>query len=404
MELLFSAVMRTLTDVVFLFVVSHYLTRKKMLLKFRYVISMLAFVIVLIPARFIGTHYALFLLSFFLMGMVMLKIIHGYHLSKTFLMGVIIFTIRVMLEVPFYFMIFLNLGPYTLVLVTQGAKLAITLGICRKFNLHRLFNIMQRNVLPNLLLRQMILTLAFTLLAYLVFANPGERNILFLFYFYFSILIIGLGLIPITRRLYQKSIQEMVSVHELHNALLSTGIAIRELDNVDDVVAKVDELAKGFGIDLSTVDFSNKTIDGMNGQILEFIRLKQRQRQTEIDVISNIGYYKDHQSIDLQQILHWLGTLLDNALDASVQGPIKVRLVVTRTRVILSVSNDYAGDVVQDFERLFEEGYSTKGDGRGLGLYQLKQRVSELGGRVICLEAYDEERRCHYLTIEIEFK
>jgi len=404
MDILFSATVRTLMDVVFLFVVSYCLVRKKMLMKPGHVVSALGFVGVVILTRYLSNSYLFFLLAFFFAGIIMLKLIHGYRLSKTFLMGVVIFTIRIMLEIPFYFMTLINLDQIILIPLTQIAKIAITIVICKKFKLYKLFNIMQRNVLPNLILRQMILTLAFTLLAYLILADPSERDVVFLFYFYFSILVVGLSLIPTTKRLYQKSMQEMVSIHELHNALLSTGITIRRVNEIDDAITQFDELSKRFGIDLSSVDFNNKTVDGMRRQITEFIRLKQEQHEASVEVIPDIGYYKDHEDIDLQQILHWLGTLLDNALDAAVKRPIKVRLIVTSTRISLSVTNDYEKDIVLDFGILFEEGYSTKGDGRGLGLYHLKDTVSAKGGRIIYFNEYDEANDDHYLTLSIEFK
>lgn len=409
MQVLLSAAMRSFTDAAFIFVASHYLTRKKILLKWSHVVSLSSFVIVLFFVRINGSTlphgYVVFLLFYFLMGMIVLKVVHAYQLSKNFLLGTILFSLRMMVEIPFYLLNLLELATSNLlfVFITQATIFVMTIFICRKFSLYKLFNIMQRNVLPNLLLRQMILTLTFTLLAYLVVADPNERNALFLFYFYFSILIIGLGLIPMTKRLYRKSIAEMISVHELHNALLSTGIAIRELNQIEDVVAKFDELSLQFGIDLSTVDFEKRAIDGMKGQILAFIELKKSQHQTKIEVISDIGYYKDHQFIDFQQILHWLGSLLDNALEAAVKAPIELRLVVTSSRVVISVSNDCASLELEGFEELFEEGYSTKGDGRGLGLYHLKQTVSKLGGRVICSEECNEAGE-QYLTIEIVFK
>lgn len=404
MDILFSATVRTLTDVAFLFIVSYCLARKKMLIKFSHIMSALGFMLVLGTVRYFSNSYVFFLLAFFFAGILLLKMIHGYRFSKTLLMGVVIFTIRIMLEIPFYFTTLLDLNRMLLIPLTQIAKLVITVVICKQFKLYKLFHVMQRNVLPNLILRQMILTLAFTLLAYMILVNPSERDIVFLFYFYFTILIVGLSLIPTTKRLYQKSVQEMISIHELHNALLSTGIAIRQVNEVDEAIAKFDELSKRFGIDLSHVDFNNKTVDGMNDQITAFIDLKQAQHKVKTEVIAEVGYYKDHQHIDLQQILHWLGTLLDNALDASIKQPIKVRLIVTSSRISLSVTNDYMKDTVSNFELLFEEGHSTKGEGRGLGLYHLKQTVSEKGGRITCFEEEDTSNDDHYLTITIEFK
>ena len=50
--------------------------------------------------------------------------------------------------------------------------------------------------------------------------------------------------------------------------------------------------------------------------------------------------------------------------------------------VLITVDDTGCGIDKQDMDRIFENGYSTKGDGRGTGLYQVKSIVERLGGTV----------------------
>lgn len=81
-----------------------------------------------------------------------------------------------------------------------------------------------------------------------------------------------------------------------------------------------------------------------------------------------------------------LGNLIDNALDAAVQGggrPPRVRVTVRGTagELLLRVADNGVG--VEDSDRLFRRGWSTKsGAGHGLGLALVGQVVRRYGGDV----------------------
>ena len=196
---------------------------------------------------------------------------------------------------------------------------------------------------------------------------------------------------------------ELILLHELYNSLLSTGIIIEGMDDVEAVKSIFREHCLRFGVDLNVIDYKNNNMQGINQQIMRFIQLKKAQHEVDIELILDIGYYSDYKKVDLQQLMRWLGTLLDNAFDATEDNPIYIRIVVTSKRVSLSVANEYAGERNQDFNAMFEKGYSTKSEGRGLGLYYLQQTVSELGGCITCFEEYHEAHDCYYLTFLLEF-
>jgi len=176
------------------------------------------------------------------------------------------------------------------------------------------------------------------------------------------------------------------------------------MEDLDEIRTKFKDHAKRLGIDFPNVDSGAPHINPTNQQIEQFISLKQSQHQNKANVITDIGYYNDHQTVDLQQILQWLGTLLDNAFEATIENPIYVRLVVTSSRITLSVANEYLAESSGDLGELFKQGYSTKGEGRGLGLYHLNETVTNLGGTVTCFEEYNDVHESTYLNVCIKFR
>ena len=76
---------------------------------------------------------------------------------------------------------------------------------------------------------------------------------------------------------------------------------------------------------------------------------------------------------------------IDNALDEIKNGGL-IRVVLRRRQssknLILSVGNDGPGISPDLANRVFEEGISTKGSGRGMGLHILKRLADRLNGQV----------------------
>ena len=50
--------------------------------------------------------------------------------------------------------------------------------------------------------------------------------------------------------------------------------------------------------------------------------------------------------------------------------------------VLITVDDTGSGIKSRDMEHIFENGFSTKGDGRGTGLYQVKAIVENFGGKI----------------------
>lgn len=82
------------------------------------------------------------------------------------------------------------------------------------------------------------------------------------------------------------------------------------------------------------------------------------------------------------------GNLIDNALDSMNLDTSKSEKeltlgVYTRPDELLIIVKDTGTGIPNEIkEKIFENGFSTKGEGRGIGLYHTKQLISSLGGSI----------------------
>ena len=75
-----------------------------------------------------------------------------------------------------------------------------------------------------------------------------------------------------------------------------------------------------------------------------------------------------------------LGTLLDNAIQdmaASGQTEYLVFEVEKQDGIMIRVANPHSPIKNQELQRMFQKGYSTKGEDRGIGLYHVKKLVQK---------------------------
>lgn len=87
-----------------------------------------------------------------------------------------------------------------------------------------------------------------------------------------------------------------------------------------------------------------------------------------------------------------IGNLMDNAMDAAAQAEKpQITLSVTESlrEFTFIIRNNGAAIPASLRERIFEPGFSTKGENRGMGLAIVSRRLNEYGGQ-ISLDASDE--------------
>ena len=105
----------------------------------------------------------------------------------------------------------------------------------------------------------------------------------------------------------------------------------------------------------------------------------------EGSVFSKSGY-----PIPTETLITVIGNLIDNAFDAMNEASADYNKpkellfgIYSGQGSLLITANDTGVGIKQeDMDKVFLNGYSTKGEGRGTGLYQVKQMVANLGGEI----------------------
>ncbi|MBA8825806.1 sensor histidine kinase regulating citrate/malate metabolism [Saccharopolyspora lacisalsi] len=115
-------------------------------------------------------------------------------------------------------------------------------------------------------------------------------------------------------------------------------------------------------------------------------------RERGVDVVLTEDTEVDDELVDRvesRDLVTMLGNLMDNAIEAVLESPLTDRVptvtVTIRTRgddLIIRVADNGAGVDPASVSRVFQRGWSTRQDGRGLGLALVGQSVRRHGGRV----------------------
>lgn len=85
------------------------------------------------------------------------------------------------------------------------------------------------------------------------------------------------------------------------------------------------------------------------------------------------------------ELITVLGNLIENAMDAMSNmenGEIRVSFHHQDGRLHCIVGDDGPGITLENQHRIYEQGFSTKGSGRGIGLCLTKQSLEKVGGSI----------------------
>ena len=98
----------------------------------------------------------------------------------------------------------------------------------------------------------------------------------------------------------------------------------------------------------------------------------------------------DRRDLPSEMLITVIGNLLDNAFDAmnesaDYKDPKELLFGIYSKpgAVLITVDDTGSGMKPEVMELIFENGFSTKGEGRGTGLYQVKAMVEDFGGKIM---------------------
>ena len=100
-------------------------------------------------------------------------------------------------------------------------------------------------------------------------------------------------------------------------------------------------------------------------------------------------YSQSDMNLPSEVLVTIIGNLIDNAFesmnennDYSVQKELLFGIYSKPGAVLITTDDTGSGISGENMEHIFENGYSTKGEGRGTGLYQVKSMIDSLGGKI----------------------
>lgn len=145
-----------------------------------------------------------------------------------------------------------------------------------------------------------------------------------------------------------------------------------------------DILEENSGVSLATM-VENLIIAG-------FLSVKLKEAEQErITVKYQCILDKRHLKIPEYEIVEMLGILIDNAYEAErlleiTDRIVSIHLFIWDNALHFEIINTYAEWNTPDLSHIFDENYSTKGEGRGIGLYKLWKKCKEFGGYICVME------------------
>lgn len=142
---------------------------------------------------------------------------------------------------------------------------------------------------------------------------------------------------------------------------------------------------------------SNKVIAG-------FLYSKLISINKDVRVELMVGSHEIFTNVPEQDIVEVIGTLIDNAVEASKEGSSCIKIFITskEEKLIFVIKNQHKKIPISELTNFFERGYSTKEDAlnRGLGLYNAKNIVKRWQGEIYVENELLENE--NYITFRVE--
>ena len=165
-------------------------------------------------------------------------------------------------------------------------------------------------------------------------------------------------------------------------------LGLIQMEMYDEAVSYIENITI---VQRSTI---SKIMHAVNEPAVAALLIGKAARASELNIKfilrESCFYSSTALSLPSEVLVTIIGNLIDNAFDAMNEsgedyGAQKELLFGIYSRpgaVLITVDDTGKGIPAEDLGRIFENGYSTKGEGRGTGLYQVKTLVEGLGGKI----------------------
>lgn len=194
--------------------------------------------------------------------------------------------------------------------------------------------------------------------------------------------------------------QQRQDVLEFSLRYLETFKIIHQLIESDNMIALRDFFEKELGISLLEITkdpiFSEKISHIKINELRSIILFKSMYaKKFSISVDFDLLSSKNINSINLNTVVlvRILGIFLDNAIEAASESEnkaVQIYIYQDSEDTIFIVRNSYLNK--PDINRMYEDGYSTKGKDRGFGLTEVRSLIYKLRNIVLFTSCENEEK------------
>ncbi|BCN29885.1 sensor histidine kinase [Anaeromicropila herbilytica] len=168
--------------------------------------------------------------------------------------------------------------------------------------------------------------------------------------------------------------------HDYMNVLASM-VGYMEERDMDGLIDFFDHNVLAFTHEMKSLDFQLVRLSNIKQRELKgLIAIKiVKAREAGINVSIDIAEQIEITELNPIDICRMIGILLDNAIEAALetkQKTLQLGLLIKKNSKLIIIINSCKEERLNIFQ-LYQKGYSTKGDNRGLGLSNLKEIISK---------------------------
>lgn len=256
----------------------------------------------------------------------------------------------------------------------------------------------KKNVLRKEKYSLFVMIICSIVVIYAIISFNGSKNLSFSEYFYIisCAIIIALSFYQLNKYRYEAKLRIEYSEkygevlqqirerqHKFSNQL-NTIIALHQVcKTYDELVEKQMEQTE----ELHKYIMPNNVVVLKNPIVMAHVYQKICEAADhDISLVTKFECNIEELSVPDIYLVEMIGTLFDNAMENLLSenkgGQMYLGIRREGERLAIEVRNEHEYIPFSEWGSFFERGYSTKGEGRGLGLYHLKKLVNKYGGEI----------------------
>ena len=190
------------------------------------------------------------------------------------------------------------------------------------------------------------------------------------------------------------------NVHEFKNKIhvISGLLKLEEYEEVKKYVSNI----------RIKLDEENNEVQKIEDPIIKALLLSKislaREKKIFLNIENNSNFMGKHNNINSDDLIVIIGNLIENAMESfdlntSLKKEVNIKLSENENKIFISVTDN--GEKILNINRIFQMGYSSKGEKRGSGLALVKNLVSLYDGRIDIIDEHTQKTFYIELTKEV---